>query len=101
MLRCSDGHFYVGSTDDLEARVAQHAAGQDPKCYTFKRRPVELALSESFGTRIEAKEAERRIKGWSRGKKEALIAGDWERVSMLARNRQQKSGEVVLRQAQD
>ncbi|HEX8643970.1 MAG TPA: GIY-YIG nuclease family protein [Allosphingosinicella sp.] len=87
MLRCSDGHFYAGSTDDLEARVGQHQAGHDAGCYTFKRRPVSLVWSEAFSTRIEAKEAERRLKGWSRAKKEALIAGDWERVSESARNR--------------
>ena len=88
MLRCSDGHYYAGSTDDLEQRLAQHAAGTFPHCYTFKRRPVELVWSESFPDRMQAKEAERRIKGWSRAKKEALIAGDWESISALARNRQ-------------
>jgi putative endonuclease len=30
--------------------------------------------------------AERQIKGWSRAKKEALINGDWNLVSELARN---------------
>jgi predicted GIY-YIG superfamily endonuclease len=44
-------------------------------------------FSESFPTRLEAMEAERRLKGWSRAKKEALIAGDWQRVSELARSR--------------
>ena len=42
----------------------------------------------SHPTREEALAAERQIKGWSRAKKEALIAGDWERISALARNRQ-------------
>jgi predicted GIY-YIG superfamily endonuclease len=88
MLRCCDGRYYAGSTDDLEARVAQHRSGHDPGCYTFKRRPLELVWSDSFSTRIEAKEAERRLKGWSRAKKEALIAGDWDRVKLLARSRQ-------------
>jgi predicted GIY-YIG superfamily endonuclease len=87
LLRCSDGRFYAGSTDDLEARVAQHQAGHDTGCYTFKRRPVILAWSDSFSTRIEAKEAERRLKGWSRAKKQALIAGDWDRIKQLARSR--------------
>ena len=39
-------------------------------------------------TRDEAFAAERRLKGWSRAKKEALIAGDWDRIRILARNRQ-------------
>ncbi len=46
--------------------------------YTAGRRPVKLVWSECFPTRDEAFAAERRIKGWSRAKKEALIAGDWE-----------------------
>ena len=86
MLRCADRRYYVGSTDALEARVGQHQAGQDPHCFTFKRRPVALVWSESFPSRLEAKEAEARIKGWSRAKKEALIRGDWDAVSLLARN---------------
>jgi predicted GIY-YIG superfamily endonuclease len=86
MLRCSDGHYYVGSTDDLEARIAQHQSGRDPHCYTIKRRPFSLVWTESFVTRIEAKEAEARIKGWSRAKKEALIAGDWDAITLLSRN---------------
>ncbi|HEX8526118.1 TrmH family RNA methyltransferase [Allosphingosinicella sp.] len=84
MLRCSDGHFYVGHTDDLESRVAARQAGQIPG-YTQKRRPIELVWSESFPTREEAIAAERQIKNWSVEKKKGLIAGDWERVSRAAR----------------
>jgi putative endonuclease len=36
----------------------------------------------------EAFANERKIKGWSRAKKEALIAGDWASISRLARNSQ-------------
>jgi predicted GIY-YIG superfamily endonuclease len=88
MLRCSDGSFYTGHTDDLELRLAHHVAGTFGG-YTATRRPVELVWSENFPTRIEALAAERRIKGWSRAKKQALIRGDWAEVSRLARNRQQ------------
>ena len=87
LLRCNDGSYYAGHTDDLELRMAQHANGAFGG-YTAKRLPVMLVWSESFATRDEAFAAERRIKGWSRAKKEALIAGDWELVSQLARNRQ-------------
>jgi tRNA/rRNA methyltransferase len=83
MLRCSDGSYYLGHTEDVEARLAQHQSGQLPG-YTNKRRPVELVWLELFPTRDEAFAAERRIKGWSRAKKEALITGDWERVRALA-----------------
>jgi tRNA/rRNA methyltransferase len=84
MLRCSDGKYYVGHTEDLEARVGSHQAGEIPG-WTQKRRPVELVWSETFPTREEALTAERQIKNWSQIKKEALIAGDWDRVSWGAR----------------
>jgi tRNA/rRNA methyltransferase len=64
--------------------------------YTQSRRPVSLVWQQDFGTRDEAITAEQQIKGWSRRKKEALIAGDWEAVSLLAR----KSFDTGLRQAQ-
>jgi putative endonuclease len=87
ILRCADGSYYTGSTDMLETRIGQHQLGQG-SAHTRRRRPVVLVWSQEFPTRLEALEAERRIKGWSRAKKEALIAGDWDRLSELARNRQ-------------
>ena len=86
LLRCSDGSYYAGHTDDIDCRMAEHVTGA---CggYTAKRLPVRLVWSDSFMTRDEAFAAERKIKGWSRAKKEALIAGDWALVSQLARNR--------------
>jgi tRNA/rRNA methyltransferase len=84
MLRCSDGHYYVGHTDDLDARIAQHQAGAIPG-YTVKRRPVTLVWSDRFPDRDQAFAAERQIKGWSRAKKEALIRGDWEALRSFAR----------------
>ena len=85
ILRCVDGSYYVGHTDDLEKRVAEHERGSIT-VYTRKRRPLVLVLSAEFYTREEAKERERQSKGWSRAKKEALINGNWERLQRLARN---------------
>ena len=87
LLRCADGRYYAGHTDALEQRLAQHEAGVGSD-YTARRRPVALVWSESFATRDEAFAVERRVKGWSRAKKEALIARDWDALSRLARNRQ-------------
>ncbi len=86
LLRCADGSYYVGHTDELERRVAQHQVGEIDG-YTHERRPVELVWSQETASRDEALSAEQRIKGWGRAKKEALIAGDWERVKELARSR--------------
>ena len=87
MLRCNDGSYYVGHTDDLELRFVQHQAGTFGG-YTARRRPVKLVWSANFPTRDEAFAAERKLKGWSRAKKQALIARDWELISTLAQNRQ-------------
>jgi predicted GIY-YIG superfamily endonuclease len=88
ILLCSDGRYYVGHTDDLELRFAQHQSGALGG-YTYKRRPVVLKWSQSFQTRDDAKAAERQIKGWTRAKKEALIAGDWATLQELAKTRSQ------------
>jgi len=87
LLRCRDGAYYAGHTEDVESRVAQHQSGTI-KGFTSSRLPVMLAWCGELPTREEAIAMERRIKGWTRAKKEALIAGDWTRLSLLARNRQ-------------
>jgi putative endonuclease len=83
ILRCADGKYYAGHTDDLDRRIGQHMTGGYCE-FTSKRLPVTLVWSENFGTRVEALEAEFRIKSWSRAKKEGLIRGDWAQVSLFA-----------------
>ena len=83
ILRCADKSYYTGHTDDLQQRITQHVDGTLGG-YTNDRRPVELVWVEEFPTRIEALEAERKIKGWSRAKKEALIRRDWAAVQRLS-----------------
>ena len=86
MLRCADRSFYVGHTDNLEQRLAQHRQGTFTTCYTYPRRPVDLVYS-GFPSREEALAMERRVKGWNRAKKTALIAGNWAEISRIARFR--------------
>ncbi len=83
MLRCSDGAYYAGHTDDLELTLAQHQDGSRDE-YTAKRLPVELVWSAPCADRDAAFAAERRLKGWSRAKREALIAGDLALARQLA-----------------
>jgi putative endonuclease len=85
IVRCSDGRYYVGSTRaSLEKRIAEHNAGSYGG-FTKSRRPVTLVFSEYFDRIMDAISAERQLKGWSRAKKEALIAGDFERLVELSR----------------
>ncbi|PKB72255.1 MAG: hypothetical protein BZY87_01175 [SAR202 cluster bacterium Io17-Chloro-G6] len=85
ILRCSDGSYYTGHTDNIQARLAAHQSGQIFG-YTYERRPVKLAFVEELGSRDDAFRRERQIKGWSRSKKEALMANDWERLVELSRS---------------
>jgi predicted GIY-YIG superfamily endonuclease len=57
LLSCSDRSYYIGHTDNLEGRIAQHQCGE-LKGYTATRRPVVLLKAESFPTREEALAAE-------------------------------------------
>lgn len=83
ILECADGSFYVGRTDDLERRVSQHQTGIGGD-WTAARLPVKLVWSQEFTTREEAKESERRLKGWSRAKKTALIRGEFDLLRSLS-----------------
>ena len=91
MLLCAAGSFYTGCTTDLETRFGQHQGGTFGG-YTATRRPVELVWAEEFQHIDDAIAAERRIKGWSRGKKKALIAGDWPAIQRLASRAKGKTG---------
>ena len=86
ILRCADGSYYVGSArgESLEKRLGEHQAGTYGG-YTSRRRPVTLAYAEHFDRITDAIAAERQLKGWTRAKKEALIAGDWDLVQSLAK----------------
>jgi predicted GIY-YIG superfamily endonuclease len=85
ILRCSDGSYYTGTTrTDLEIRVAQHQSSHFGG-YTSTRRPVALVHSTYFDSIVDAIAAERQVKGWSRAKKEALIAGRLDLLPALSR----------------
>jgi putative endonuclease len=86
IVRCCDQSYYVGSTsyDDIDERVAEHNDGKF-EGYTSKRRPVVLVWSDWYQDLRDAQNAERRIKGWRREKKEALIRGEYGRLPELAK----------------
>ena len=90
ILRCADGSYYTGHTDNFEQRIAEHQSGQGCE-YTSTRLPVSVVFSQEFYSREEALSAERQIKGWSRKKKEAMMRGDWAEVSRLARSKTPRS----------
>jgi len=84
ILKCNDGSYYVGHTDNMEKRLSEHQLKRFDN-YTSNRLPVELVFVQTFGTRDEAFAAERQIKKWTRKKKEALIHSDWCKLKFLAK----------------
>ncbi|MHC1706757.1 MAG: GIY-YIG nuclease family protein [Bacteroidales bacterium] len=85
ILECSDGSYYTGVTNNIERRLIEHESGYVQSCYTFTRRPLKLVFYEFFQTPADAIRWEKRIKGWSRNKKKALIEGNWEKLQEFAR----------------
>jgi putative endonuclease len=83
LLECSDGSYYVGSTFELERRVAQHQAGEGA-AYTRRRRPVRLVWAAEFDRIDQAFWFEKQVQGWNRRKRRALINGDWDALPELA-----------------
>jgi predicted GIY-YIG superfamily endonuclease len=74
ILRCADGSYYTGSTNNLEFRVAQHAAGEGGQ-WTRTRLPVRLVFFQDFPSEHDAFLCERQIKGWARAKKVGAYTG--------------------------
>ncbi len=90
ILECSDGSYYVGSTANLERRLAEHQAGLLEKSYTSSRLPVKLVWSAEYPTHDDAFQREHQIKGWSRVKKEALIRGDWDGLHEIVKQERKR-----------
>ena len=87
ILRCADRSYYAGTTrGELERRVGEHNCGLLGG-YTALRRPVVLVFAQHFDRITDAIAAERQVKGWSRAKKEALIAGRHDLLPGLSRRR--------------
>lgn len=82
ILLCRDGSYYTGTTGDLDRRCNEHFTGRGGH-YTQCNPPVRLAYTEQFPTRQKAETRERQLKGWTRAKKAALIAGDSAQLKKL------------------
>ncbi|MCC6739166.1 MAG: GIY-YIG nuclease family protein [Planctomycetia bacterium] len=86
ILRCARGGHYVGHTTDLHDRLRRHNQGTACR-FTASRRPVILLWSELQDDLLSAVRRERQLKGWSRAKRQALIAGDLATLRLPSRCR--------------
>ncbi|TWO34396.1 GIY-YIG nuclease family protein [Seonamhaeicola sediminis] len=84
ILKCKDESYYTGITNDLEKRFNEHQAGFNKDSYTYKRRPLTLEFHQEFNDVIQAIRFEKKIKKWTRAKKEALIKGKFDMLQILS-----------------
>jgi putative endonuclease len=83
ILKCADGLYYTGSTNDLMKRLKEHSEGKGAN-FTKNNLPVELVYYEEFERIDEAFFREKQVQGWSREKKEALINEHKEKLHELS-----------------
>lgn len=95
ILKCSDGSYYTGVTNNIERRLKEHNSGRHDS-YVSARLPFELFYYEEFNSPLIAIEREKQIKGWSQAKKEALKNRDFDKLKILSRNRKAKRRNAVL-----
>ena len=86
ILKCNDNSYYTGFTNNVERRFEEHIVGKNKDCYTFDKRLLELVWFETFNDVLDAISMEKRIKGWTRRKKEALITEDWDKLVLYSKN---------------
>ena len=86
IILCDNETYYTGSTKNLKKRYSEHVSGKGSN-YTKKYPPVELVYVEEFDRVEDAFKREKQIQGWSRKKKEALIAGDTSTLKKLAKGK--------------
>lgn len=84
ILKCSDNSYYTGMTNNIDRRLNEHNFGLNNECYTFNKRPLELAFCNEFNDVNQAILFEKQVKGWSRKKKETIINDKWEDLKKLS-----------------
>ncbi len=95
ILQCSDGHYYTGSTIDLEKRIEEHQLGIGAN-FTHKLYPVKLLYFETFERIDDAYYREKQVQGWSRKKKEALMKRQTSTLHELAKCQNGTSAELKI-----
>ena len=95
ILQCSDGHYYTGSTIDLEKRMEEHQFGIGAN-FTHKLSSVKLLYFETFERIDDAYYREKQVQGWSRKKKEALMKRQTSILHELAKCQNGTSAELKI-----
>ncbi|MCL4164077.1 UNVERIFIED_CONTAM: hypothetical protein GTU68_020170 [Idotea baltica] len=73
-------------TNDLERRMIEHTSAKNKDSYTAARLPLELKWYLECSDSRDAIQYEKKIKGWSRRKKQALIDEKWDDLVKFSKN---------------
>ena len=90
ILHCSDDSYYTGVTNNIERRLHEHQTSFNLNSFTSNRLPVKLVYHCQFSDINQAILFEKRLKKWSRAKKEALIEGRLEDLPLLSKKKFKK-----------
>lgn len=84
ILRTHNNQLYIGHTNNLDRRELEHKHfHHGAKFIKDNGLRFEIVYTEKFQTRADAMKREKQLKGWTRAKKEALIAGNLELLKKL------------------
>ena len=72
ILKCLDGSFYTGSTNNIEKRFKNHLAGKGGK-YTRSHKPLKVIYKEKFKNKSDALKREAEIKKLTKPEKIKLV----------------------------
>jgi len=86
-IRCFDGTFYIGVTNDVDRRFWEHQHESDPSAYTHNRGPLILEHVSEFDWIHEAIAFEKKLKAWSHRKKRAFIEADYNALRRYSRGK--------------
>ncbi len=73
ILASKSRELYIGVTNDLARRVAEHRAGIHPDDHAYRHEAIRLVFVEQTGDVREAIRREKQLKGWRRMRKIELI----------------------------
>ncbi|MEE4165954.1 MAG: GIY-YIG nuclease family protein [Desulfocapsaceae bacterium] len=85
MLRDETLSLYTGISTDVERRLQEHRhKGCCGAKYTRAKKRLDLVYCCELGSRSLASRAEYRLKKLPKGQKEAIVAGGYDRTTLLA-----------------
>jgi putative endonuclease len=73
ILASKSRELYIGVTNDLARRMAEHRAGINPDDHAYRHEAIRLVFVEQTDDVLSAIRREKQLKGWRRMRKIELI----------------------------